>query len=101
MQVILYARTVNGIRNYFKSKSEIDVNNYLVLPTEIDKPSYFNLTSLFSMIFPIAFINSVFILFACWTINYKCLGIILSIFFLILHIVTYLIIAKGQTNSVN
>lgn len=99
MEVILYARTVNGIRNYFKTKSEIDVKDFLVLPTDINKPTYFK-TSGFYMILPIGIINSVFLFIALWIINNKYLSILFSLLFLIVHIISYLIISINKNNDV-
>ncbi len=99
MEVILYARTVNGIRNYFKTRSEIDVEKFLVLPTDVNKPSYFKLSG-FYMILPIGIINSVFLFIALWIINYKCLSISLSLLFLITHIISYIVISINKNNDV-
>jgi hypothetical protein len=49
---VLYARTVNGIRKYFieqgikngQFEPNKPIRSYIVLPTETDKPSFFNLS---------------------------------------------------------
>lgn len=99
MEVILYARTVNGIRNYFKTRSEIDVAEFLVLPTDVNKPSYFKLSG-FYMMLPIGIINSVFLFISLWIVNYKCLSISLSLLFLITHIISYTVISINKNNEV-
>lgn len=90
---ILYAQTVNGVRNYFVKNATTDVSAFLVLPTVLNKPKYFQFTSLF-LIFPFAIINSSLISFAFWIINYNCACKIFGITFFILHIITYVIWAK-------
>jgi hypothetical protein len=58
MDAILYARTVNGIRKYFVDQEKINsegkqlknIEEYLVLPTDVNKPPFLETTGELSML---------------------------------------------------
>jgi len=63
MDALLYARTVNGIRNYFTNKSGLE-NEYLknnnLLPMSVNKPKYFEISNFVPILFAISIFNTVY-----------------------------------------
>lgn len=61
---ILYARTVNGVRKYFVDQSGEKLDEYIVLPTDINKPDFFKFSNdLFVLAVFMSLINSLYISF--------------------------------------
>jgi hypothetical protein len=61
---VLYARTVNGIRKYFcdrAKESNVDLEPYLVMPTNREKPRYFHRRSFFYQSLLISFVNAAYV----------------------------------------
>lgn len=64
LDATLYARTVNGLRNYFCDRGDaigIKVQPYLKMPTEMTRPRYFHVRAFFWMVVLIALINGAYI----------------------------------------
>ena len=82
---ILYARTVNGIRNFFYENSELknlsDLK-YRVLPTNTTKPKYFEKSHFLSVIFTFSIINSLYFILSIYLLyEYQNLFIEKSLIF--------------------
>lgn len=67
---ILYARTVNGLRNYFH-KQDPELKQYLVLPTDIKKPSFTGFGFL-SLVIVNGLVNSGYLSFALYLMDRPC-----------------------------
>jgi hypothetical protein len=66
----LYARTVNGIRNYFWSRAKTlgtDLDPYLNMPRSLNEPSYFRLRAFFWQVILVSLINSAYLWFGMQT----------------------------------
>lgn len=115
LDATLYARTVNGIRKYFvdldnlkTSKNKIhDLNKYLVLPTQIDKPKFMKREGdLIILVLFMAVINSLYI-----TLGFKYFLnineasckiitlIIITIVIFLIHIQYYRFLSKRKENT--
>ena len=63
---ILYAKTVNKVREYFYNKSDLDINEYdqfVMLPIVSTKPKYFEKTFFFPLILVFSIINCGLVVF--------------------------------------
>jgi hypothetical protein len=61
---VLYARTVNGVRNYFTNRAKeagVDLEGYFVMPTNKHKPRYFHFRAFFYQHILISFVNTTYI----------------------------------------
>ena len=96
---VYYARSVNGIRKYFIDKSDIKISEYIVLPTVINFPRYFQSSFLCSIIFAFAIINSVFLFFAFWVMGCKYFSFAILVLFIIVHISIYWFWAKLKSKN--
>lgn len=113
LDATLYARTVNGIRKYFvdndkikTSKNKIhDLNKYLVLPTEIDKPKFMKREGdLIILVLFMAVINSLYTtLGSKYFLDEACYKIILLIIIMIInfliHIQYYRFLSKRKEKT--
>lgn len=106
---ILYARAVNGLRNYFIEKAKIPYYNdrlYRVLPRNKELPAYLEHTYFLAVVIVFAIINS-FALYLSMTFFYQYSPIswlyyaqfISPVVFLFLHYVIYLSIAYHREND--
>jgi len=107
----LYARTVNGIRKYFVDQDKInvhrnkrlDVEKYLVLPTDIAKPKFIKLEGdLFILFLFMAIINSSYIVIGLnkfIKIESTCCKAILLIIILLIVITFHIIYYIHITNK--
>ena len=95
---VLYARSVNGIRKYFQEKSNNLISEYLVLPTNINFPNYFQLSFL-SIIIAFAIIDTGYLFLALLILGFKSLTICLSILFILIHLSTYYFWAKYKSKK--
>ncbi len=83
---ILYARTVNGIRNYFHSNDD-NLKQYLVLPTNTKKPSFIGF-GFGSLVFVNGLVNSSYLTIGLFLLNVNCF-ILWGFLYLSLHIGGY------------
>ena len=83
---ILYARTVNGIRNYFTIQDP-NLKAFLVLPTNTKKPSFTGIGFL-SLVIVNALVNSAYLSFGFYLINILCYSVFGVILFVV-HIAGY------------
>ena len=90
---ILYARTVNGIRNYFHMQDP-ELKQYLVLPTDIRKPSFTGFGFL-SLIVVNGLVNSSYLSFGLYLMNKPCY-LLCGAFFFIAHIVGYYLLNQVE-----
>lgn len=83
---ILYARVVNGVRNYFYSKTEAENDIYRVLPKDVNSPGFFGVQFL-AIILIFAIANTTYCyLFLFFTNNVHVSFILISI---IVHVGFY------------
>lgn len=71
LDATLYARTVNGIRNYFANRAETlgaDLAPYLKMPRNMDQPKYFHIRAFFWQVVMLGFINAGYVAFGALTI---------------------------------
>lgn len=94
---ILYARTVNGIRNYFSCKDE-NLDNFLVLPTNKKIPSFISL-GFGSLVFVNGLVNSGYLLLGLLLLNYNCY-LLIGIFYLLFHVFGYLLLSYFEEDQV-
>ena len=107
--IILYTRAVNAVRAYFKMRADligpVDFKQYLKLPTDKNKPPYFEGSRAYTWLFTtISFLNSAYlwILFKnlqnkdllCWWSPWP-----LAIVFFALHIFLYWLFSWIRTNK--
>lgn len=90
---ILYARTVNGIRNYFYSQKNLGEaqSTVIVLPIITSKPKYFN-TSFLPIVTIFALIDS-FYFYLFFLIKALSYDLVYSCAFFLLHIFSYMLIS--------
>ena len=102
---ILYARTVNGIRNYFYKQQAFTVQDekrIRVLPRDVNKPDFYSYRHLGVIVFAFAFVNSVF-LFASLVVFSK--GVIerwtwvVPLLFLLSHFLLHRILSWKKTKT--
>jgi hypothetical protein len=102
---VLYARTVNGVRNYFYNCSHLStaqINQIKVLPVNIKVPSYFEWMIFLPIVSAFALINSSYMLLSFFILKKGKLGawlIIISVLFLILHLVIYYLLCYYRENA--
>jgi len=61
---VLYARTVNGVRNYFTHRAKeagVHLEPYFVMPTDKHKPRYFHFRAFFYQHILISFVNTTYL----------------------------------------
>lgn len=87
---ILYARTVNGIRDYFVSQDN-DLKAFLVLPTDTKKPSFIGF-GFGSIVFVNGLVNSCYLSLGLFLLGMQCYFLIGALF-LIAHIGGYLLLS--------
>lgn len=79
----LYARTVNGIRHYFRDRAHlyrVDLAPYFVMPLEKTTPKYFHFRSFFYQHLLISLVNSVYLSLACYNLSHRpCLSVTFAI----------------------
>jgi uncharacterized HAD superfamily protein len=100
LDVVLYARTVNGIRKYFYDSSDIETNVKLrmrSLPQSPQLPSYFEKTYFFPVVFVFGIVNSLYYAPAeyLWSSSLWSTVIYTPIFFG-LHFLIYACLAKHR-----
>jgi hypothetical protein len=86
---ILYARTVNGIRNYFHTQDE-NLKQFLVLPTNTKKPSFIGF-GFGSLVFVNGLVNSSYLSIGLFLLSTHCY-ILCGLLYLAFHIGGYLIL---------
>jgi len=90
MDVILYSRTVNGIRRHFANRSGLPLDHLqttLALPRTIDRPSYAEATFFIWVVGAFALMNSVYVYAAAW-LKFQC-GSTIALLFFVLHFLVY------------
>jgi hypothetical protein len=100
---ILYARTVNGIRKYFYSKSELNIDEekqIRVLPTEIGIPDFYSYGHLGIIVASFAIVNSSFFIAAMVIVSKNdlpiCLLAIMFLAFFLLHFLVHYKLSKKR-----
>jgi len=102
LDVVLYARTVNGIRKFFYDSSDADINLKLrirVLPQSPQLPSYFEMSYFGPVVFVFGVMNSLYfgsfgyILFSKWFCCFWSFFAFAVIFF-VSHFAIYLFYAR-------
>lgn len=94
---ILYARTVNGIRNYFHKQDET-LKQYLVLPTDTKKPSFIGF-GFGSLVFVNGLVNSGYLCLGLFLLKIKCY-LFYGVLLLIIHIVGYFILNSIEERKI-
>jgi hypothetical protein len=98
---ILYARVVNGIRNYFYQNQALPVaeNEIRVLTKAVDKPDFYSYGHLFVFVIAFAVLNSTFLAAGIyvWSQRVSCLMFIFPSVWLVLHFVLHSLLSKRQT----
>jgi hypothetical protein len=94
--IILYTRTVNGVRGYFVARSRaispaIVLSDYLKLPTDTLRPPYRESPSraYWWLFFMIAVINSVYAFVVAANFLSLCAAVVTSVLFLLVHGAVY------------
>jgi hypothetical protein len=106
--IILYTRTVNGVRAYFAMRAEqvgvADFKRFLVLPTDKNVPPYYEYSRAYSwLFFLVALVNSFFVLI-CF-MNFQSRGWFCwrpweaMLTYLLLHVGFYFYWAKVRTGK--
>jgi len=120
LEMVLYARTINGIRRYFAvidgnstpSPNAIDENvpldpielkEYLILPTnDITPPFYEAWRSVFLQVIAMSIFNLTVLYVALISLEISiCISIPISLLFGSLHLIAYMIFAKRRENKWN
>lgn len=96
----LYARTVNGIRKYFRDNSSTqNIDKYLVLPTNMNKPEYFKYFGDLSVITIITgIVNSLYLSVSISQLYDICFAVVLVSSFA-LHFAYYAYKARSHTKK--
>ena len=93
LTAILYARTVNGIRYYFESRSELskeELAKIRVLPTDINKPSYIGFHSIEIVVLSFGFIDALYFVIAIKNYLEKKLAYLLIFLVIVfIHYIAY------------
>ena len=115
---ILYAKTVNKVREYFYNKSDLDINEYdqfVMLPIVSTKPKYFEKTFFFPLILVFSIINcglvysafSLKLLQSPYLFNYSLIGDfkitstfiwIITIIFFFIHFLFYAYLSNRRNS---
>jgi len=100
---IVYARTVNGIRNYFYSEAKLDSQiekTTRVLPRNIKQPDFFSYRHLGIIVFTFSIVNTAFATASCYVFKKgvvpTCLSWTLFGYFL-LHFVVHYCLSRNRT----
>jgi hypothetical protein len=93
---ILYARTVNGIRNFFHTQDE-NLKPFLVLPVNIKKPSFVGF-GFGSLVFVNGLVNSSYLSIGLFLLNTHCY-ILSGFLYLAFHIYGYLFLNRAEENK--
>ncbi|HYV90899.1 MAG TPA: hypothetical protein VE978_03915 [Chitinophagales bacterium] len=100
-EAVLYARTVNGIRNYFYQKlpSGINESEIRTLPRKIDKPKYKSLVNPVLLI--IAMVNTIYLFIALkhLVISNILFSLGITILFFVAHFILNLCVTKNQKKA--
>jgi hypothetical protein len=94
---ILYARTVNGIRNYFHTNDE-SLKQFLVLPTNTKKPSFIGF-GFGSLVFVNGLVNSSYLSIGLFLLNTHCY-ILCGLLYLAFHIAGYLLLNHFEEKKI-
>lgn len=96
LDVVLYARVVNGIRKYFYDKYHEDINlklRYRVLPQSPQLPPYLEKSYFFPVVGVFSVMNSLYFLLGYWYLSTPIIFIrwwvIATLLFLIFHFLIY------------
>jgi len=100
---ILYARTVNGIRNYFykQNQTQIDEKTIRVLPRNVYQPDFFSYGHLGVIVGTFAVVNSSFLgasLYILMRGNWCGIEILIFCFFL-LHFLIHFLLSKRRSQK--
>ena len=76
LDATMYARTVNGVRNYFVARAKNlgqDIEPYLVMPFDKKRPRYFHIRAFFWQVTLIAAVNTFYVaVFLHGVLQNKC-----------------------------
>jgi uncharacterized HAD superfamily protein len=96
LDVVLYARVVNGIRKYFYDKYHEDINlklRYRVLPQSPQLPPYFEKSYFFPVVGVFSVMNSFYFILGSWylftLIKFIEWVVVATLLFLFLHFLIY------------
>jgi hypothetical protein len=98
---IVYARTVNGIRNYFYSEAQLkqeDENKTRVLPKDIKQPGFYSYRHLGIIVGAFSLVNTSFAIAACYIIEMGSLSkwsIVGLVAFCLLHFIIHFALSRN------
>jgi len=104
LDVILYARVVNGIRKFFYDKFEEDINLKIplrILPQSPQLPSYLEKSLFYPVVFVFGLMNSLYFflsLYVWFNKNIK-LGFTIAVIFFLFHFIVYRIYANYRETA--
>jgi len=99
LDATLYARTVNGVRNYFYQRAKDlgnDIAPYLKMPRDVNKPRYFHVRAFFWQVMLVSLINSGYIGFGIQTIFKIGLPVCAMVLLLLGQILIYVIFSFAR-----
>lgn len=103
LDATLYARTVNGVRDYFVDRGKelgLDFKPYLKMPTDQHRPPYFHMRSFFWQVIFIAAINSSYLAVGTRSLNGNvCLTVTLVVLFFAVQFFAYRIFCRERERS--
>lgn len=100
---ILYARTVNGIRDYFYSEAQLPPTTEKatrVLPRDVNQPDFYSKRHLGIIVFTFSIVNTAFASAACFVFGRGelslCLILVITVYFLI-HFIALRYLSRRRT----
>ena len=97
LDATLYARTVNGIRNYFSERAKIlgtDLTPYLKMPRNMNQPKYFHIRAFFWQVVMISAIDASYVAFGVQTVWRghfpNCYAVLGGVLWVLLQVGAYL-----------
>ena len=104
LDAILYARSVNGIRNYFYTLASLSPQNelaYRVLPRDVNKPDLFEPRFFLFVMLSFSLLNGVYVALGLILLRYGKLSVVIGTFAVsvIAHIVLYAVLAHYRESD--